>query len=450
MAKDWEKLAGEKGERVTSSKFGRMMKLGSVGAGVAASSLAGKVKSLISTGDEAEDALSENYRRNAARMTEVLGQLKGASMKVGQMLSADPEGIPEEFAEGLALLQRSAPPMTWSTVSKQVEDALDRPIEAVFSRFDPDPIGAASIGQVHRARLDTGEEVAVKIQYPGVSDALESDLETLKSMLVWGRPFVEKEKLDRYFAEIREVLIQEADYEQEAQQLLRFRELVADRPDLRVPKAYPEHSRKTVLVMEYVEGQKLDDALEEMPPDQRDEYLFRFLAVYVWMFHELQEIHADPHPGNFLIDEEDRLVLLDFGCVKAFEAEFPDGMLDILAALWDGDTERILNIYARLGFGGENFDPSKIDLDALDAYHEIVLAPFLADGAFDFGGWSPTIQAKKFMLANPALLALTPPPDMLLYFRLLSGIKGLLTRFNARLDVVTLARQTAERRGITL
>ena len=161
MAKDWEKLAGEKGERVKSGKLERMMRLGGVGAGVAASSIAGKFRNMIGGGDE---ALKDNHRKNAQRMVGVLGQLKGASMKVGQILSADPELLPPEFAEGLAQLQKDAPPMTWNTVKAQIESALDRPIEDVFDTFDPDPVGAASIGQVHRARLPAelgGHEVAV-------------------------------------------------------------------------------------------------------------------------------------------------------------------------------------------------------------------------------------------------------------------------------------------------
>ena len=135
--KDWEKLAGERGERVKSSKFERVFKLGSVGAGVAASSLAGKLKSIVS-GTDSEEDLSDLYRKNANRMADVLGQLKGASMKVGQMLSADPEALPPEFAEGLARLQRDAPPMTYNTVREEIEKAFDRPIYLVFRHFDPD------------------------------------------------------------------------------------------------------------------------------------------------------------------------------------------------------------------------------------------------------------------------------------------------------------------------
>lgn len=450
MAEDWEKLAGEKGERVSSGKFERMFKLGSVGAGVAASSFAGKMKRLV-TGESGEDALRDNYRKNAARMTDVLGQLKGASMKVGQMLSADPEMIPPEFAEGLAALQRNAPPMTWSTLKKEIETALDRPLDAVFRHFDPDPIGAASIGQVHKATLMSGEKVAVKVQYPGVADALGSDLETLKSMIGFGQPFIERQRLDNYFAEIRDVLMAEANYLGEADELERWQEILKAKPFLRAPKPFKEWTRKNVLVMEYVEGDKLDDALEKMEEDERNVWLERWIEIYVWMFHELSELHADPHPGNFLmsrVDGEMRLTMLDFGCVRRFTPQFTDDMLELLDTCWEDDPTRALHIYKRLGFGGNKLDPTTLPPKLIADYHDIVLAPFLRDEPFRFGGWTPAHASRQFMLSNPAFLALTPPADALMYFRVLSGIKGLLGRFNAEINVYSLAVETAEKRGV--
>lgn len=446
--KDWEKLAGEKGERVSSSKMERVLRLGSVGAGVAASSFAGKLKSFVTGGGDEDERLKETYRKNADRMASVLGQLKGASMKVGQMISADPEMLPPEFAEGLASLQRDAPPMTWTTIKDQIETALDRPMEMVFSHFEPDPVGAASIGQVHRATLTTGEDVAVKVQYPGVTDALKSDLETLKSMLVWGRPFVAKDQLDNYFAEIHEVLMTEADYEQEAANLARFHELFADRDDVRVPRPFPEWTRKTVLVMEFCEGTKLDVALAEMEPQARNDMLERWLGIFVYMFHELCALHADPHPGNFLIADDGTLVLLDFGCVKDYDPRFADAMLEIVMTTWDDEPERALEIYQELGFGGETFDTTKVDPDLITEYHEIILAPFVEQGPFEYAGWMPAFDGKSFILKNPSMMGMTPPRDALMYLRLLSGIKGLLGKFEAVIDVSKLARETAVRRGL--
>jgi predicted unusual protein kinase regulating ubiquinone biosynthesis (AarF/ABC1/UbiB family) len=449
MGEDWEELAGEKGEEVTSSRLKRMFKLGTMGARVGASTVASKVGSLLPGDKERrQDRLARSYAKNAERVVDVLGQLKGASMKVGQLLSADPELMPDEFADVMSSLQKDAPPMTYNTVRAQIEQAIDRPIEAVFSYFDPDPIGAASIGQVHRASLEDGQDVAVKVQYPGVADALVSDLKSLKTMLVYGRAFVDRERLDTIFEEVQRMLLQEADYELEAESLARFHEALKQRDGLRAPRAFPRWSSKQVLVMEYVEGTKLDEALVEIGPGpRRDELLKRWVQTYSWMFHELLELHADPHPGNFILQDDDTLVMLDFGCVKSFDAAFADGFLDILDATWQGDSERLVELYLSLGFGAEGTDPESIDPELMHQYQEIVVAPFLRDEPFDFTGWEPAKEGKLFMLRHPSFLKLVPPPDALAYFRVLSGIKGLLGKLGAEINVYRAAYETARRRG---
>ncbi|MFP4598382.1 MAG: ABC1 kinase family protein [Persicimonas sp.] len=450
MGEDWEKLAGEQGEKVTSSRLKRMFKLGSMGAKVTASTVASKVGSLL-PGDKQrrKDGLERAYAKNAGRVVEVLGELKGASMKVGQLLSADPELLPDEFSEVMSSLQKDAPPMTYNTVKAQIERSLDRPIEAVFSYFDPDPIGSASIGQVHRAVLESGEEVAVKVQYPGVADSLESDLKSLKSMLVYGRVVIDRDRLEAIFGEVERMLLEEADYEAEAQSLGRFHDILADRDGMSAPRPFPEWTRKQVLVMEYAEGRKLDEALAEMDDGpRRQDLLERWMHAYSWMFHELMELHADPHPGNFLLQDDDTLVMLDFGCVKSFDAEFADGFLEILDATWQNDPERIIDIYMRLGFGAEGTDPKSIDPELMLQYQEIVIAPFLRDEPFYFGDWEPAKEAKLFMLRHPSFLKLTPPPDALAYFRVLSGIKGLLRKMDAHINAYTMAHATAKRRGL--
>jgi predicted unusual protein kinase regulating ubiquinone biosynthesis (AarF/ABC1/UbiB family) len=450
MGEDWEKLAGEEGEEVTSNRFKRMFKLGSMGARVTASTMASKVGSLLPGNKERrEENLQRAYAKNAARVVDVLGELKGASMKVGQLLSADPELLPDEFSDVMSSLQKDAPPMTYATVKDQIEAALDRPMETVFSFFDPEPIGAASIGQVHRATLESGEDVAVKVQYPGVAASLDSDLRSLKSMLIYGRAVIDRDRLDQIFAEIERMLLEEADYEKEAHTLGRFHEILKDREGLRAPKAYPEWSSKQVLVMEFAEGRKLDEALGDMEDGpERQVLLERWMHTYSWMFHDLLELHADPHPGNFLLQDDGTLVMLDFGCVKKFDEAFADGFMELLDATWQNDPERLVEIYIRLGFGGEGIDPASIDPELMLQYQEIVIAPFLRDEPFYFGDWEPAKEGKMFMLRHPSFLKLTPPPDALAYFRVLSGIKGLLRKMDASINAYSMAYQTAKRRGL--
>lgn len=450
MADDWEKLAGEKGENVPTGRFRRAWKLGAMGARVTASSLMSKVGNKLLPGDaeKKDEAFKAAMEKNAARAVEALGQLKGASMKIGQLLSADPEMIPDEFSSVLSSLQRDAPPMTYVTVKKQIEDALDRPLETVFEYFDPEPIGAASLGQVHRARLENGRDVAVKVQYPGVAESFESDLKTLKSLMLYARTVIEKDKLDAYLAEIRQILLDELDYRNEAQNLLRFQDILAERERVTCPEPVLEWSRETVLVMEFMEGDKLDDALAKMAPGaERDEVLLRWVSLFSWMFHEKHELHADPHPGNFLLTDDGELVLLDFGCVKKFDPAFSDGLLDVLDAVWQDDRPRALENMLKLGFGASKTTSDNLDADLLAEYNQIVLAPFTDNEPFDFADWSPAQDGKRFMLRHPSFFKLSPPTDALAYLRVLSGIKGLLAKLDARLEIATMAVETARRRG---
>lgn len=450
MSEDWEKLAGEKGERVPTGRFKRAWKLGSMGAKVTASSLMSKVGTTLMPGgkEKKEEAMRRSLEKNAERAVEALGQLKGASMKIGQLLSADPEMLPEGFAEGLTSLQRDAPPMTYVTVRDQIEKALDRPLEAVFSYFDPEPLGAASLGQVHRARLDTGEDVAVKVQYPGVSEAFESDLKTLKGFMIYARAVMDKERVEAYLAEIRKIMEGELDYRLEAENLERFQEIFADREGVRSPKPFMEWSRSTVLVMELMEGEKLDVALSEIEDEERrNQILKRWVALFSWMFHEQFELHADPHPGNFLLTEKDELIVLDFGCVKKYEPAFPDAFLDALDAVWQDDRERAVEAFLELGFGRGSIKREDIDADLLAEYNQIILAPFLREEPFDFGSWSPAKDGKMFMLRHPSFFRLTPPPEAISYMRVLSGIKGLLAKNGAKIEVARMAVETSRRRG---
>lgn len=451
MGKDWDKLAGEQGEEVPRGKLNRMLTLGRMGAKVGLSTLANKAQSLLPIGSEEARAgkLEQAYAQNAAEVVKTLGKLKGASMKVGQLLSADPELVPEGFSDMLSSLQSSAPPMTYQTIVSQVEQAFDLPMDVVFSYFDPEPIGAASIGQVHRARLaDNDQEVAVKIQYPGVVDSLEDDLRNLGSMMVYARATINKARLDEYLSEIRDSILQEADYVQEAQNLAHFHELFQSLPGVTAPKPFPKWTRSSILTMEYIQGTKLDDALRAMEDEQqRVALLSRWIELYTWMFHEQYEMHADPHPGNFFLQADGTIVVLDFGSVKTFDPTFADGILELLDTVWQDQPERALTIYKKMGFASPSFDFENFDPFLLAQYHDIVFAPFLKDEPFDFSDWSPGMQGKTFMLKHPRMLKLVPPSEALPYFRMLSGVKGLLAKLDAKVNVCRLAVETARRRG---
>lgn len=388
------------------------------------------------------------YAAQAREVTRVLGQMKGAAMKLGQLLSTDPDMVPPGFADALVGLQKQAPPMTWLTVRRQVEENFDRPIEAVFSWFDPEPIGAASIGQVHRGRLLSGEEVAVKIQYPGITASLDSDLKNVKTAMTLAKVLYESSRIDEYFGEIRDALEQECDYRIEAANLAEYAQVLASRERVRVPRPHPAWTTREVLTMEYLEGVKIDEHLAAMPTGaERTELCERFVATHSWMLHDRYQIHCDPHPGNFLVQADGTLVFLDFGCVKSCDARFADGILDILDACWQHDDERAAAVYRELGFGASDAPASLFDPKTLRQYHEIVLEPLITDCDFEFARWEMRRRLQSFVMSNPVFLRWVPPAEGLQIFRVMGGIKGLMVKSDAKLNVYRMAVETARRAG---
>jgi predicted unusual protein kinase regulating ubiquinone biosynthesis (AarF/ABC1/UbiB family) len=331
-------------------------------------------------------------------------------------------------------------------VVAQIETAFDQPIHQVYKYFEPEPVGAASIGQVHRAETFDGRLVAVKVQYPGIADTLDSDLKNLASLMTMAGVVMERERVDNYLAEVREVLIEESDYLHEADNLRRFRELLAPYPWVRVPAPDLELTAKTVLTMEYIAGQKLDEHLEALPAgDERNALAGRFVRLMSTMFHELHELHADPHPGNFLVDVDGRIVLLDFGCVRRFPETFTEGIIEILVCLWDGDAARLLEVYRRLGFGTQrvqHYDP-----EVIYEFSELVLAPFLADAPFDFGSWDVHERVRRLFLDHIELTTFVPPREAILYLRVVAGLRGLLKRMDITFNPGRMAREFAASHG---
>lgn len=447
MAKDWERLGGETGKKVDTSRLGRAMRLGRLGARFAGSAIKAGLSRRGDDEGEGLDTMARAAMKNAEHIVDVMGQMKGAAMKVGQLLSADPDLVAPEFADALTRLQREAPPMTFQTVSDVIEAALDRPLSDVFRFFDPTPLGAASIGQVHRATLFDGREVAVKVQYPGIAESLDSDLRNLAGLMKFSRVFMTKERADDFVREAREAILIEADYTREAENLARFHALLVDWPDVVVPEPVLELSRPNLLVMQFVEGQKFDDAVIAIEDrDRRSALVSRFVELFVFMFHELNELHADPHPGNFMLTPDERIVLLDFGCIRSFRPALADGVLEMLVAFWDDDMDALAAIFRRFGFGREGM--TYPDAEVMRTYHRLILEPLLVDAPFNFSTFSVHQKARAFIRQNPSFLKMVPPAELLLYFRVIAGVKGLLTRIDADVNLRAMAEATCRHRGI--
>ncbi len=423
------------------------MKMGSLAAQVAGTAVARRIGSTFKSEAEREAALRDGLVDSAQKVVRTMGEMKGAAMKLGQMLSVAPDALPREFLEELRTLQKDSPAMPYEMVAAEIEKGLSRPLIDVFRYFDPKPLGAASIGQVHRARLFDGREVAVKVQYPGIAATLDSDIKNLASMIQLGRVVADKAHLDAVIEELRKGILEEADYLHEADNLRRYGAVLREHPQIVVPEVIDEASSRSVLTMSFIEGTKLDLALDAMSEADKNRTAFEFSSTIVWMFHMKQVIHADPHPGNYLLTPEGKYAFLDFGCVRAYDAAFTDGFLEVLVAKWQHDKARLRRIHDQLGFqamGGS----AGLSADQLHELTEIALSPFLYDREFDWGDWQPQKPMQQFIKSNLGVLRYAAPPKAIFYFRVCAGIWGFMQRCRAKGNWYRLAQQTARERGL--
>ncbi|MDD3005339.1 AarF/ABC1/UbiB kinase family protein [Flavobacterium sp.] len=265
-----------------------------------------------------KDKLNEN---NAEDIYDGLKNLKGSALKVAQMLSMDKNIMPKAYVEKFSLAQFSVPPLSAPLVRKTFKRYLGQEPEALFDSFTAESVNAASIGQVHRATKN-GKSLAVKIQYPGVAESISSDLAIVKPFAIKMFNLQGKDS-EKYFKEVENKLLEETDYKLELRQGISISEACSAIPNLKIPQYYPEWSSEKILTMEWMEGEHLS----EFTPKNKDQKLGNQLGQALWDFymlqiHHLKQVHADPHPGNFLIDKKGNLIVIDFGCIKHIPNDF--------------------------------------------------------------------------------------------------------------------------------
>jgi predicted unusual protein kinase regulating ubiquinone biosynthesis (AarF/ABC1/UbiB family) len=312
--------------KIPKGRIRRSAKLGSI-VGVQGARYAGtKAANVARSEEESKERLEQRHLETAMKMVGALGQMKGAAMKLGQFASfIDTEFLPEEYSEiyqeQLAKLRTSAPPMPWKQVEKVLLEEYDEePVSELFAEFEREAFAAASIGQVHRAELIDGRRVAVKIQYPGIAEALDADLRNAGTIVRLARALAPGLDAKAIAHEIRERVMEELDYEYEAQNQRSFARAYRDHPFIYVPEVVTRLSRRRVLVTELVAGLDFEQ-IKELPHEERSrfgEIVFRgsFGSIY-----HLQHFNADPHPGNYLLMEDGRVAFLDFGMTKKLDRE---------------------------------------------------------------------------------------------------------------------------------
>jgi predicted unusual protein kinase regulating ubiquinone biosynthesis (AarF/ABC1/UbiB family) len=393
-------MAREDEMSIPTGRIRRTAQVGSV-VGTQGARYAGtRARNVARSAEAADEALDNRHMEAARRMVETLGRMKGAAMKIGQLASfIDTEFLPPEYRdlyqEQLATLRTSAPPMPWEKVRGVLEEEWAEPVDELFERFDREAAAAASIGQVHRAVLCDGREVAVKIQYPGVAEAIRADMQNAGLILRLAKALAPGLDAKAAAAELKERVLEELDYEFEAQNQRSFARGYRNHPFIYVPDVVTRLSTGRVLVTEWVDGLGFDE-VKQLPQEERDrfgEIVFRF--CFGSIFH-LQHFNADAHPGNYLLMPDGRVAFLDFGMTKHLDVEQIELEIAALEAVFDDDPERLRVALHDLGFLR---DPKKVDAELLMAH------------VYAVGGWymedrEVTIDSSRVM---EAIAAVTDP-----------------------------------------
>ncbi len=305
-------------DSIPVTKIQRASKLVQTGAKVGVNYIKYYGDKLISTEFEAKERLNKN---NAEDIYDGLKKLKGSALKVAQMLSMDKSILPQAYVEKFSLAQFSVPPLSPPLVTKTFKKYFGKLPSQIFDSFNSTSVNAASIGQVHKAEKD-GKKLAVKIQYPGVADSIASDLALVKPIAISMFNIKGKDS-DKYFKEVEDKLVEETNYLLEIEQSKTVVESCKHIPNLEFPNYYEEFSSERIITMDWMHGEHLS----EFTKRNTDEVLSNKLGQALWDFymfqiHKLKKVHADPHPGNFLISDEGKLIALDFGCMKSIPDEF--------------------------------------------------------------------------------------------------------------------------------
>jgi predicted unusual protein kinase regulating ubiquinone biosynthesis (AarF/ABC1/UbiB family) len=368
-------------QKIPTSRVRRTATVGRLAASEAVKQFGTKAANVGRSEQGAQEASARRQLETAKQIVAALGTMKGAAMKLGQVMSfldvgLVPEEHREEFQRELAKLRDAAPTVEFKQMKRVIEDDLEAKISDVFAEFDEQPIAAASIGQVYRARLEEdGREVAVKVQYPGVAGAVRADMQNLDMIMRLMKRMTPGLDVKAVAAEIRDRIGEELDYELEAQNQRSLARIFRGHPFIVVPEVVSELSRERVLVSEFVRGVGFEE-LKQYPQAERDrigEIVFRF---FLGCLYRHRQFSGDPHPGNFLLLADGRVAFLDFGLFKRLEREPVELELACQRAVAEGDAQTLHRLLAESGFLPE---PERVDPDHLLAFVEDAIWWYTSD-----------------------------------------------------------------------
>jgi predicted unusual protein kinase regulating ubiquinone biosynthesis (AarF/ABC1/UbiB family) len=450
------------GDEVKSSRFGRMARLGWLSRRAIPLAWKRLRETADANSDEQRAAIAEDALLKQADIAEemfrTLGSMKGLALKIGQTISymdgALPEAYRPVYQKVLARLQREVPALSWESIEEVIVTELGKPVDDVFASFERTPMAAASIGQVHRATLKTGEAVAVKVQYPGVDRAVASDLKNVSMMHSMMAPFLglagaaetsrgQKEAI----AEITARILEETDYEHEAEAQEKFRAYVEHDRDVKVPRVFREQSSRRVLTSELVFGRTLQQVCDQDGQAARDRYGEILNRALCNSLYDYRLFNADPHPGNYLFPDDGRVVLLDFGCTKTIPDAMQKKMRRYMRAAIRATRSDSAEDWEAFDVAiAEVFNLDRSDEPTFELFHRFILyclEPYVRNEPFEFtraySGASIDLLAKgmKDMVFRGGVLPKVPkmpatPPDFTFISRVQWGFYSVLTMLGAR------------------
>ena len=423
---------------VPSSRLSRLTRLGGLASSIAGN-VAAEAARQIARGQRPriEDLLLTPA--NAVRVADKLARMRGAAMKVGQLISMDAgDMLPRELAEILGRLRSEAHYMPAAQLRRVLAHAWGPDWQNRFQQFDSHPIAAASIGQVHRAKTRDGRDLAIKVQYPGVRRSIDSDVDNVAGLLRMAGMVPKGVSIGPMLAEAKRQLHEEADYEREGRCLSQFGALLADRPEFRVPELHSDLTTPDVLAMSYVEGRSVD-TVAFSPQAERDRVMTLLIGLLFRELFEFRLMQTDPNFANYRHSSvTGQVILLDFGATRAFSDEFAALYRRLLRAGLDNDRVRIRAAALEIGFLAGNM-PARLEQAMLDMF-DMSLQPLRHDGIFDFGRSDLAIRMREagMAMAEDHTHFRIPPMDTLYLQRKFGGIYMLATRMRAKINLRAL------------
>ncbi len=423
---------------VPSGRLSRLARLGTLATGVAGGMLAEGARQLVQ-GKRPKVGDLLLTPGNAKRVADQLAQLRGAAMKVGQLMSMDAgDLLPQELAETLARLRADAKPMPLGQLAKVLESNWGKGWEARFKQFSFQPIAAASIGQVHSAHTKDERHLALKIQYPGIRESIDSDVDNVATLLRLSGLIPKGIDYQPLLDEAKRQLHQEADYVQEATHMRRYQALLADRAEFLLADVHDDFSTANILAMNFVGGVPIE-SLSYAAQEDRDRVVMLLMDLLFREIFEFRLVQTDPNFANYRYDRQaQQLILLDFGATREYPKSVAEGYRQLMQGSLENDRAKMNAAAEQIGFFQQHIQPEQREA-VIDLFQQ-ACEPIRFNGVYDFGTSSlaARIRDAGMTLSLGKNYWHTPPADALFLHRKLGGLYLLAAKLRARVDVRSL------------